>query len=147
MKAKLTIVITLTCASMFSSGCASTDPWTSQDTKYFGAYVLAASADVHSTTRLIHGYDYMTEKNPVVAGIFGDRPSDKELIGGTIAMATINYFIARALPENKRRKYLAMWTFSHAVFATSNYELYDHSNELDQITPLELPIKGVRIIQ
>lgn len=118
------------------SGCASSEPWTSKDTKHYIAYVAAASLDTYSTTRLISDWPNTEESNPVIVWTFGQRPSQDELIVGLIVTATANFFIARALPDKYRRKYLAAWTFGHSALAINNFRIY---NDQEDVSPFLLP--------
>ncbi len=106
------------------TGCAHNDPWTRHDTEWFVAYTVSLTLDVHSTNRLIERYPDVRERNPVVVAFIGERPNTDELVVGAIAAATINFFIARALPSRYRRKYLALWTFGHTALAINNFKYY-----------------------
>lgn len=101
-------------------GCAHEDAWTRQDTKHFSTYVAAASIDSYSTYRLLEMDPFAIERNSLIVGVVGERPSAQELFLGTVVVATINYFVARSLPYEYRRKYLGVWTFGHSTFAISN---------------------------
>lgn len=109
-------ILSLSC----TLGCAHEDAWTEKDTHHFTAYAIAVTADSYSTSRAISKGPYFHEENPFVRGIAGSRPSDDELIAGTILFATMNYFIARALPDEYRRKYLGLWTFGHSAMTIHN---------------------------
>lgn len=110
-------------------GCANQDAWTSQDTRHFTLYATAASLDSYSTSRLLDKDPTGHEFNPFVSEIAGNRPSDKELIVGTIVFATINYFVARALPYEYRRKYLGLWTFGHSAMIINNVSYINGYND------------------
>jgi len=117
--------ISLIASIALCTGCAHTDQWTDKDTKHFATYVAAASLDTFSTNRLINDFYYTEERNPVIVRTFGQRPSKKELIVGTIVISITNFFIARAIPEKYRRKYLSIWTFGHTTLSMYNFNLYN----------------------
>jgi len=91
----------------------------------YGSYVGTLALDVYSTSRLINDFDGTYEQNPVVSGLLGDRPSDGELVVSALAFATLNYFIARSLPEDKRKWYLGLWAGGHGALALHNFSLYE----------------------
>lgn len=110
-------------------GCATTDDaWTSGDSKLFGAYVIAASADTYTTTRFQYYYP-LAEANPIVRSAYGPNPRTSDLWQGQIALIGINYLIARSLPERWRRRYLGVWTGAHSAAALYNWNAINEADK------------------
>ena len=138
-------IVSIIVASMVCTGCAHQDPWINEDTKHFMAYAVSASIDVYSTNRLLDGYYFAEERNPVIIRTFGVRPTKNQLIIGTLVIGTLNYFIAKALPEKYRHKYLDIWTFGHSALALNNHRLYNRFDGFKITNPIQTPPPG-RII-
>ena len=110
-----TLLIVVLCAQ----GCAHNDEWSRGDTDRFIAYAVAGAADTYTTSRFQY-HPELEEANPIVAAAIGRNPSTSDLWQGWATVTISNYFIARALPEKWRKRYINTWTVAHGTLAIYN---------------------------
>ena len=112
------IVLTLIVVVVVT-GCASTDEWRTVDTQRQIAVTVAIAADAWSSRNIRSEPDYR-EVGLVASRVIGSQPSAGEFIVYFTAVAVVDYYISRALPE-KWRPYFQVFAFmSHARAAHHN---------------------------
>ena len=97
---------------------ASRDPWTKQDTYWQIGVLVTQIIDWGQTREIAVNPEYY-ETNP----IFGKHPTLQEVDMYFIACIAGNYLIAKALPNNWRRKWQIGSMLLQSYFITNNYRI------------------------
>ena len=116
---RLLIVLAIVLAAFHLGGCAHSEPWTRDDTLMFSAYMMTSAADTYTTSKFDDCYP-LAEANPIVRESLGANPESDDLWRSQLLVWGANYFIARAMPEKWRHRYLGIWTVAHLGAAMHN---------------------------
>ena len=96
------------------AGCASSDPWTRQDTVLQSIYTGTLVVDAIQTSQI--QYDPGLQENGMVArSVLGRQPSTSDTWQYFATLAVSNYLISRALPSNWR----PVWQGANIIHHTS----------------------------
>ena len=118
MRRLVLVIMLIAFTAIVASGCAHTDPWTEDDTKWQLLVTGALITDAVTTNR-IQDCPRCYEAGPIARHVLGGQPSTEDTMTyfGTLIIA--NYFIARALPSKWRRRW-QVWETSVHTYATLN---------------------------
>lgn len=116
-KRKLVVVMLLKASAL--CGCASTDPWTREDTQWQLAYMTAIAADAYTTATIQH-HDHIEEVGTIARPVLGAQPQTGETLVYFAAVAVAHYFIARRLPKKWRRWWQVGNAGYHGYLAIGN---------------------------
>lgn len=89
------------CAVLLMSGCASSEPWRTQDTVLQTIVTGLLVVDAMQTSDIQY-HDNLYEAMPVAQAVLGRQPKTSETWRYFAANALFNYMVTRALPQRWR---------------------------------------------
>ncbi len=106
--------IVLLTALAILAGCASSDPWTRDDTAWETIYAVSALADGYMTAK-IQDHPNIIENGPIASRVLGRNPatSDTWMYFGSLIVS--HYLISRMLPKDWRTAWQVFGIVKHGL--------------------------------